>query len=148
MPALSVLDVRRAVSRHRVLLAAGLAAGSLAAAMNVLAPHAPAGVRVLAADRDLAAGTALVPHDLRVIELPSALAPTGVLVAEADGSLDDVEDGVVEARLAIGGDDLVVGLLVRIRRDWKLDADAKAEAIYEANGSVCGIPSFPGPSWF
>src|SRR4051812_44854478 len=78
------MDVRRAVSRHRGLLAAGLAAGSLAAALNVPAPRPRAGVRALAAGRDLAAGTALAPADLRVIELPAAAAPAGALVAAAD----------------------------------------------------------------
>jgi pilus assembly protein CpaB len=84
LPSLTVMSLRRAVSRHRSLLAAGLAAGSLAAALNVLAPRAPAGVRVVAAARDLAAGTALAPADLRVIELPPGLAPTGGIGAAND----------------------------------------------------------------
>lgn len=81
---LTVMSMRRAVSRHRSLLAAGLAAGSIAAALDVLAPHAPAGVRVLAAAHDLAAGTALSPADLRLIELPPGFAPSGTLSATAD----------------------------------------------------------------
>ena len=83
-PSLHVSDVRRAISRHRPLLAAGLAAGSLAAVLNVVAPHPPVGVRVLTAGRDLAAGTSLAAADLRVVELPAALAPAGALVTAAD----------------------------------------------------------------
>jgi Flp pilus assembly protein CpaB len=84
LASLTVMDLRRAVSRRRSLLAAGLAAGSIAAALNVLAPPAATGVRVIAAARDLAAGTVLGPADLRAIELPSRLAPTGVLAASAE----------------------------------------------------------------
>jgi Flp pilus assembly protein CpaB len=84
LPSLTVLDLRRAVSRHRPLLAAGLAAGSLAASLSVLAPRPPAGLHVLAASRDLAAGTALTAADLRRISLPLSLVPGGVLVATTD----------------------------------------------------------------
>lgn len=79
LPRLTALDLRRAVSRHRGLLAAGLAAGSLAAALNVLAPSPPAGVAALVAARDLAAGTALSPTDVRQVFLPTDLAPAGLL---------------------------------------------------------------------
>ncbi|MDT7571029.1 MAG: pilus assembly protein CpaB, partial [Actinomycetota bacterium] len=85
MPApITLLDARRAVARHRALLAAGLAAGSLAAALHVLAPPAPDGVRVLAATHDLAAGSALEPGDLRLVVLPTAVAPVGALRQSAD----------------------------------------------------------------
>lgn len=80
-PSLSLAQLRRTMSRHRALLAAGLAAGAVASSLSVLAPRAEAGVGVLAAATDLAAGTALTAADLRLIQLPRALAPTGVLVA-------------------------------------------------------------------
>jgi Flp pilus assembly protein CpaB len=84
LPSLSVLQVRRAVSRHRSLLAAGLAAGSLAAALAVVSPHPPPGVSVLSAGRDLAAGTSLAPGDVRVVRLPAELAPAGALTAATE----------------------------------------------------------------
>jgi Flp pilus assembly protein CpaB len=83
-PSLTVKDVRRAVSRHRGLLAAGLAAGAIASALGVLAPRPPAGVPVLTVTRDLAAGTALAAADLQRTELPRGLAPAGALVSAAE----------------------------------------------------------------
>jgi Flp pilus assembly protein CpaB len=83
-PSLTVNDVRRAVSRHRGLLAAGLAAGAIASALGVLAPRPPAGVPVLTVTRDLAAGTALAAADLDRTELPRGLAPAGALVSAAE----------------------------------------------------------------
>jgi Flp pilus assembly protein CpaB len=77
-------DVRRAVSRHRALLAAGLAAGAVASALGVLAPAPQAGVTVLTAAQDLAAGTALSVADVRSVDLPRGLVPAGALVTAAD----------------------------------------------------------------
>lgn len=84
LSSLTALDLRRAVSRHRRLLAAGLAAGSLAAALNVLSPRPAAGVQAVVAARDLTAGTALSAADLRRVFLPAAVAPVGVLVTTGD----------------------------------------------------------------
>jgi Flp pilus assembly protein CpaB len=81
---LSIADLRRAVDRHRAVLAAGLAAGAVASSLSVLAPDPPAGVRVLAAARDLAAGTVLAIGDVRPIRLPRELAPAGALVGAPD----------------------------------------------------------------
>lgn len=81
MRPVSVPELRLAVSRHRALLAAGLAAGAVASALGVLAPASPAGVTVLTAARDLAAGTALSETDLRAVAMPRALVPAGALVA-------------------------------------------------------------------
>jgi Flp pilus assembly protein CpaB len=67
------------------LLAAGLAAGSLAAALSVLSPHAQSGGAVLAADHDLPAGTALAAGDLRRIRLPAALVPAGAVTGDPVG---------------------------------------------------------------
>jgi Flp pilus assembly protein CpaB len=78
---LALPDVRRALSRYRTLLAAGLAAGAMAAALGVLAPKAEAGIRVVTAARDLPAGTALASGDLRTTEVPEALVPAGALRA-------------------------------------------------------------------
>jgi Flp pilus assembly protein CpaB len=82
-PTLRVADLRVALSRHRALLAAGLAAGAVATSLNVLAPARQAGVLVLVARHDLAAGTALVADDVRRAELPRGLAPAGALTTSA-----------------------------------------------------------------
>ena len=71
----------RAVSRRRGLLAAGLAAGSVATALPVLAPPPPETQQVLAAARDLAPGAALTAEDVRPIALPPAAVPAGSLPA-------------------------------------------------------------------
>ena len=87
--ALTRTSVRRAVARHRRLLAAGLGAGAVAAALTAVAPAPPDTVGVLTAARDLAAGTALAPADLVVAALPAALVPAGALtdVAAVAGRL-------------------------------------------------------------
>lgn len=70
----------QAVARHRALLAAGLAAASVAAGLSAVVPTPPPTVAVLSAARDLAAGTVLTPEDLARAELPRALVPAGALV--------------------------------------------------------------------
>lgn len=73
----------RAVSRHRALLAAGLAAAAVASGLSVVAPTAPPTVTVLTAARDLAAGQPLGPDDLVTAALPGELVPDGALVEPA-----------------------------------------------------------------
>ena len=79
MKPLSRLDLLQATSRHRGLLAGGLAAGSVAAALGVLAPSTPPGVVVLRAARDLPAGTALSATDVVRSELPRGAVPDGAV---------------------------------------------------------------------
>jgi Flp pilus assembly protein CpaB len=76
-------DLRRALSRHRVLLSAGLAAGSVATAVTALAPAAAPTTAVVVAARDLTAGVPLGSGDVRTVELPSAAVPSGALVDPA-----------------------------------------------------------------
>jgi Flp pilus assembly protein CpaB len=77
-------DLRRAASWHRRLLAAGLAAGAVAAGLHAAAPPTGAGVSVLVADRDLPGGSAIDPADLRTRALPENLAPASAVPAGAD----------------------------------------------------------------
>jgi len=72
-------DLLRAAARHRALLAAGLAAASVASALSVVTPAAAPTVLVLTAARDLAAGSVLAPEDLARAAVPRALAPEGAL---------------------------------------------------------------------
>lgn len=72
-------DLRRAVARHRVLLAAGLAAGAVAAGLSALAPPVAPGVVVLTAARDLVAGVPLSGDDVVASSLPAGAVPAGVL---------------------------------------------------------------------
>lgn len=76
-------DLRRAVARHRVLLSAGLAAGSVATAVTALSPAAAPATTVVVAAHDLVAGVPLAGSDLRTVDLPSAGAPSGVLADPA-----------------------------------------------------------------
>lgn len=70
-------ELSRATSRHRALLAGGLAAAAVATALPSLVPASPPGQRVLTFARDLAAGTALSATDLEPVTLPPALVPAG-----------------------------------------------------------------------
>lgn len=78
----AVRDLRSAVSWHRRLLAAGLAAGAMAVGLHALAPAPSASVAVVAAAHDLAGGTRLRAADLRVVQLAPDVVPTGVLTIE------------------------------------------------------------------
>lgn len=61
------------------MLAAGLAAASVAAGLAAFSPEAPETVVVLAADHDLTGGERLLGSDLREVALPPALVPHGAL---------------------------------------------------------------------
>lgn len=76
-------EVLRAVARRRWLLAAGLAAAAVATGLPALAPTPAATTRVLAAARDLSAGTALRAEDLTPVDLPGAAVPDGALTSSA-----------------------------------------------------------------
>ena len=83
MTSVTPRDVRIAIDRHRALLAAGLAAGAVAAALGVLAPETRSGIAVLTAARDLTAGTWLSGADVRAVEMPRELVPAGALLTSA-----------------------------------------------------------------
>lgn len=140
MTGLDLGDVRRALSRHRGLLAAGLAAGSVAASLSVLAPHPPAGVAVLTAARDLAAGTSLEVADLRVSHVPRALVPTGALsrVGVAVGRVlaGPVRRGEPLTDVRLAGADLLAGLPRGVLAVPVRIADAASVALVTAGDRV------------
>ncbi|MCW2714497.1 MAG: hypothetical protein JWN88_1544 [Frankiales bacterium] len=72
-------ELRTAVSRHRVLLAGGLAAAAVAAGLSAVAPSPEPAVQVVTAARELVAGTPLTPDDLVASTVPEALVPAGAL---------------------------------------------------------------------
>lgn len=72
-------ELRRAVTWRRRLLAAGLAAAAVAVGLQVIRPPPPATVDVLAAARDIDAGTSLVAGDVVTLTLPRDAAPSGAL---------------------------------------------------------------------
>jgi Flp pilus assembly protein CpaB len=71
-------DVRRAVDRHRRLLAAGLTGLAVAFTVSAVRPDV-ATVSVATAARDLPAGSVLAPGDLVAAAYPPAAVPDGVL---------------------------------------------------------------------
>lgn len=73
------------LTRLRRPLAALFAAAAAGLALLALRPGPPPSVRVLAAARDLPAGTTLSPSDLRPVALPPASVPSGALRADAVG---------------------------------------------------------------
>ena len=80
-------ELRRAVGRHRVLLAAGLAAAAVAAGLSTVTPAPTALTSVVAAGRDLPAGAMLSAGDLVAVALPEAAVPQGALRASPVGRL-------------------------------------------------------------
>lgn len=75
-------DLGRALSWHRRLLAAGLAAGSLALALHVVEPAPAATTGVVTAARDLSSGTRLARSDLRVTQMPPDIVPAGAFLSD------------------------------------------------------------------
>jgi len=73
--------LHRAASRHRVLLAAGLAAAAVALALTAVSPEPEPGVPVLTAGRDLVAGSPLSAADVVAVAVPRSIAPAGALSA-------------------------------------------------------------------
>jgi pilus assembly protein CpaB len=80
---LSLPALRRAVARHRVLLAAGLLAAAVATALPLVAPEPPASTSVVVAAHDLAAGSPLSETDLASVALPLSAVPDGALTDRA-----------------------------------------------------------------
>ena len=76
-------ELRRAVAWRRRLLAAGLAAGSVAFAIQALAPPPPAGTDIVVAARDLSAGTVLSAGDLQLAHRPTRDVPRGAVRSTA-----------------------------------------------------------------
>lgn len=72
-------DLRRAVSWHRRLLAAGLTAAAVAMAVGAMSPTASPTVAVLAAARELPGGLPLSESDVRSIAVPPEVVPNGAL---------------------------------------------------------------------
>lgn len=93
-------DVRRALARHRVLLACGLAAGSVAAGLHALAPAPLPTVTVVAAARDLPGGAVLERDDVVSVELPAPLAPAAAL-SDPDATVGRLVTGPVRAGEAL-----------------------------------------------
>lgn len=81
--AATLRQVRRAVSRNRRLLAAGLAAGALACSLSALQPAAPTRVPVLTAAHDLPGGARLRAEDSTTVGLPPDAVPKGALGPDA-----------------------------------------------------------------
>lgn len=148
-PALSRLDLLGAISRHRGLLAGGLAAGATAAALGVLAPSAEPGVRVLRAVRDLPAGTPLTGQDVVAAQVPRRLVPDGALAVASSvvGRLlaSPVRRGeaLTDVRLAGAGllgpaDDGLLAVPVRL-------ADAASAALLHAGDHVDVLAAAASP---
>ncbi|MBO0827927.1 MAG: Flp pilus assembly protein CpaB [Streptosporangiales bacterium] len=77
-------DLRRAVSKHRRLLAATLAAAATALAVGAVRPEPPATTGVVTAVRDLTAGSHLSTRDVRVRQVPASAVPDGALAEARD----------------------------------------------------------------
>ncbi|GAB3430181.1 CpaB family protein [Flindersiella endophytica] len=73
--------ILQAVSWHRRLVAAGLAALATLVGLSALKPSPPPTSNVVTIARDLPAGTRLTPSDVRVVALPAGVVPSGSLRA-------------------------------------------------------------------
>lgn len=72
-------EVRRAVTWHRRLLAAGLTAAAVALSLAALSPAPPPTTSILVAARDLPGGRLLAAADLITVGLPTAVVPAGAV---------------------------------------------------------------------
>jgi pilus assembly protein CpaB len=77
-------DLRRAVSKHRRLLAATMAAAAVALAIGAVRPEPPATTHVVTAVRDLTAGSDVHRGDVSVHSVPASAVPDGALRRAAD----------------------------------------------------------------
>lgn len=126
-------ELRRAVSWHRRLLAAGLAAIAVAAGIHAVEPAEPVTVPVLVAARDLAAGVPLAAADLEVRALPEALVPLGVL-QPGDETVGRLLTGAVRA-----GETLTDVRLLGPSLVDGLSAGAVATPVRVADAGVAGL---------
>lgn len=76
--------IRATLWRFRFVLAAVALLAAVASALSALRELRPETVGVVVADRDLPAGTKLSTGDVRVADVPRALAPRGVLTSLGD----------------------------------------------------------------
>ena len=76
--------IRATLWRFRFVLAAVALLAAVASALSALRELQPETVGVVVADRDLPAGTKLSTGDVRVADVPRALAPRGVLTSLGD----------------------------------------------------------------
>jgi Flp pilus assembly protein CpaB len=72
-------DLRRALSWHRRLVAAGLAAAAVAAGLAAVQPPRAETATVVTANRDLAAGSRVTASDVRQTQIARAAVPSGAL---------------------------------------------------------------------
>jgi len=103
----------RAVGWHRRLLAAGLAAGAVAVALQAAEPEPGQTVPVLAAARDLRGGSTVGPDDIRIADVPPNVVPSGAL-ASVDAAVGrvlsgPVRDGEPLTDVRLVGPDLLAG---------------------------------------
>jgi Flp pilus assembly protein CpaB len=113
--------LRRAVLARRRLLAACCAAVAVAAGLQAVAAPPPPAVRVLAATRDLPAGTTLAADDLAEIDFAPDSVPSGVVDDPAGRTLaaplragEPVTDVRLVGPALTGGDDDLAALPVRL----------------------------------
>lgn len=90
------LSLRRAVARHRRLLAAVAAALAVAATITALQPERGPTVAVVAAARPVAGGATVTDADVTLIPVPAALVPVDALTAPADAVGQTVNAPVTE----------------------------------------------------
>lgn len=90
------LVLRRAVARHRRLLAAVAAALAVVAGITALQPERGPSVAVLAAARPIAGGSTVTDADLTLTRVPTALVPVDALTTAADAVGQTVNGPVTE----------------------------------------------------
>ena len=135
-----LVELRRAVVWRRRLLSAGLLAGAAAFALHVLAPPPPRGVEVVVAARDLPAGAALQPRDVRLVSRPAGAVPEGALVTVPDAAgravASPVRRGEVLTDVRLVGPSLLDGLGPGLVATPVRVADADAAALARAGDLV------------
>ena len=138
MTSLSPRAVLLAASRHRGLLAGGLAAAAVATSLGVLAPAPAETITVLSAVRDLSGGSLLTAADLRPLAVPLEAVPTGVLTAAPLGRLlaGPVRRGEILTDARLVGTGLLRGQSAGLRAVSLRNADPATAAVVRPGDHV------------
>ena len=140
MTGLSPRALLTAATRHRGLLAGGLAAAAVATGLGVVSPAPPDTVTVLSVARDLPGGALLTREDLRPVQVPVALAPLGALtgVPAAAGQLlsGPVRRGEILTDVRTVGSALLTGQPAGLRAVLLRVTDPATAAVVRAGDHV------------
>ncbi|MBD0292672.1 MAG: hypothetical protein ICV70_03735 [Jiangellaceae bacterium] len=146
------VNAARTVGWHRRLLAAGLAAGATALAIQAAQPAPEPTERVVAAAEDLPGGATLSAADLEVVDVPPALVPSGAFDSASGPAgrtlAGPVGAGEIVTEVRLVGPGLLAGWGENVATPVRI-ADPGAVSLLRAGDSIdlYAVPlTEPGPA--